>query len=164
MPVAAPEISADLMNPNLEPVTRPLERYLKIWECFCLHSFSHPDIFWLLFFKHADTNWDFSYYFHAYYDIFPESWSEDAANYKNMLSSANFSEREFLSLTDSLNKENIFLPESDIHNLATMNIMLYRGMLETLREDSEYLSIEEATATTVSFIRRALTSYNIDLD
>ena len=21
----------------LEPVTRPLERYLKIWECFCLH-------------------------------------------------------------------------------------------------------------------------------
>lgn len=40
----------------LEPVTRPLERYLKIWECFCLHSFSHPDIFWLLFFKHADTN------------------------------------------------------------------------------------------------------------
>lgn len=30
----------------LEPVTRPLERYLKIWECFCLHSFSHPDIFW----------------------------------------------------------------------------------------------------------------------
>lgn len=45
-----------------------------------------------------------------------------------------------------------------------MNIMLYRGMLETLREDSEYLSIEEATATTVSFIRRALTSYNIDLD
>mgnify|MGYP002233559202 len=34
----------------LEPVTRPLERYLKIWECFCLHSFSHPDIFWLLFF------------------------------------------------------------------------------------------------------------------
>ena len=67
----------------LEPVTRPLERYLKIWECFCLHSFSHPDIFWLLFFKHADTNWDFSYYFHAYYDIFPESWSEDAANYKN---------------------------------------------------------------------------------
>ena len=52
-------------------------------------------------------------------------------------------ECEFLSLTDSLNKENIFLPESDIHNLATMNIMLYRGMLETLREDSEYLSIEE---------------------
>ena len=42
--------------------------------------------------------------------------------------------------------------------------MLYRGMLETLREDSEYLTIEEATATTVSFIRRALTSYNIDLD
>lgn len=83
---------------------------------------------------------------------------------QNMLSSANFSEREFLSLTDSLNKENIFLPESDIHNLATMNIMLYRGMLETLREDSEYLTIEEATATTVSFIRRALTSYNIDLD
>ena len=147
----------------LEPVTRPLERYLKIWECFCLHSFSHPDIFWLLFFKHADTNWDFSYYFHAYYDIFPESWSEDAANYKNMLSSANFSEREFLSLTDSLNKENIFLPESDIHNLATMNIMLYRGMLETLREDSEYLTIEEATATTVSFIRRALTSYNTNI-
>lgn len=148
----------------LEQVTRPLERYLKIWECFCLHSFSHPDIFWLLFFKHADTNWDFSYYFHAYYDIFPESWNEDAANYKNMLSSANFSEREFFSLTDSLNKENIFLPEADIHNLATMNIMLYRGMLETLREDSEYLTIEEATATTVSFIRRALTSYNIDLD
>lgn len=65
---------------------------------------------------------------------------------KICISSANFSEREFLSLTDSLNKENIFLPESDIHNLATMNIMLYRGMLETLREDSEYLSIEEATA------------------
>ena len=30
--------------------------------------------------------------------------------------------------------------------------------------ESEYLTIEEATATTVSFIRRALTSYDIDLD
>ena len=81
-----------------------------------------------------------------------------------MLSSANFSEREFLSLTDSLNKENIFLPKSDILRLSTMNIKKKQNMLETLREDSEYLSIEEATATTVSFIRRALTSYNIDLD
>ena len=81
-----------------------------------------------------------------------------------MLSSANFSEREFLSLTDSLNKEHISIPESDIHNLTTMNIMLYRGMLETLREDSDYLKIEDATATTVAFIRRALTSYGIDLD
>ena len=81
-----------------------------------------------------------------------------------MLSSANFSEREFLSLTDSLKKENISLPESDIHNLTTMNIMLYRGMLETLREDSDYMKIEDATATTISFIRRALASYGIDLD
>ena len=81
-----------------------------------------------------------------------------------MLSSSNFSEREFLSLTDSLSKEQITLPKSDIYNLATMNIMLYRGMLETLREDSEYLKVEEATATTLSFIRRALASYGIHLD
>ena len=81
-----------------------------------------------------------------------------------MLSSANFTEREFLSLTDSLSKEHIFIPESDIHDLTTMNIMLYRGMLETLREDPEYLNVEDATRTTVSFIHRALTSYGIHLD
>ena len=148
----------------LKQAARPIEKYLKVWEFFCLHSFSHPDIFWLLFFKHVDTDWDFSYYFHAYYDIFPESWSEETANYKNMLSSANFTEREFLSLTDSLSKEHIFIPESDIHDLTTMNIMLYRGMLETLREDPEYLNVEDATRTTVSFIHRALTSYGIHLD
>ena len=34
----------------LKQATRPIEKYLKVWECFCLHSFSHPDIFWLLFF------------------------------------------------------------------------------------------------------------------
>ena len=67
-----------------------------------------------------------------------KEWRQKHSQIFRYLSSANFSEREFLSLTDSLNKENIFLPESDIHNLATMNIMLYRGMLETLREDSEY--------------------------
>lgn len=29
----------------LEPVTRPLERYLKIWECFCLPHPSHIQTF-----------------------------------------------------------------------------------------------------------------------
>ena len=65
----------------------PLEKYLKIWECFCIYSFRNPDEFWLLFFKHLEEGEKISQYFKEYYLIFPENWTDEVREYEEILTS-----------------------------------------------------------------------------
>ena len=66
----------------LEPVTRPLERYLKIWECFCLTP-SHIQTFSGCYSLSMQIRTGiFPTIFTLIMIFFLKSWSEDAANYK----------------------------------------------------------------------------------
>lgn len=154
------EYARDLQH-YLQQTDRPLYKYVKVWECFCYHSFTHPDIFWLLFFKQMHTDYPLSHYFQTYYDIFPEDWNEELQGYKTMLTSDNLYEREYIALTKSLRKEGTLLPEETLHAINEMNILIYRGMLETLRTNPGFISAEEATARTVTYLQKTLTAYGI---
>ena len=154
------EYAKDLQN-YLSQTTRPLHKYIKVWECFCRHSFTHPNIFWLLFFKQVGKKVDFNHYFQTYYEIFPENWSDELLDYKTMLTSDNLYEREYIALTKSLQKENIQIPDKTLQSINEMNILIYRGMLETLRENPGLMTVDDAVDRTVTYLRKTLTAYGI---
>lgn len=154
------EYAKDLPH-YLKQASSPLEQHLKVWECFCIHSFTHPDIFWLLFFKQKDKNWDFSHYFEAYYDIFPDNWNDELNSYRPMFASEDLYTREFISLSKALSEESLHLPETDIRSASIMNNLIYRGMLETLREDSDFFAVPEAVEQTLTCLKKTLIAYGI---
>ena len=139
----------------------PLEKYLKIWECFCIYSFRNPDEFWLLFFKHLEDGEKISQYFKEYYLIFPENWTDEVREYEEILTSGDLYEREYLSLVKSLGSMADRLSEEEIYKINEMNILIYRGMLAFMRENSGRFTPEEATEKTVEYMRHTLRSYEM---
>ena len=139
----------------------PLEKYLKIWECFCIYSFRNPDEFWLLFFKHLEDGEKISQYFKEYYLIFPENWTDEVREYEEILTSGDLYEREYLSLVKSLGSMADRLSEEEIYKINEMNILIYRGMLAFMRENPGRFTPEEATEKTVEYMRHTLRSYEM---
>lgn len=154
------EYAKDLRN-YLSSAQYALEKYFKVWECFCFHSYTHPDIFWLLFFKNRNKQSDFSSFFREYYEIFPETWDAEVAEYSSMLTSDDLFQREYIALTKSLLKADIHVPEQTIFSINTMNLLIYRGMLETLREDPQFMPVDKAVDTTISYLKKTLNAYGI---
>jgi AcrR family transcriptional regulator len=145
----------------LSQASRPLDKYFKIWECFCKHSFHRPEEFWLLFFKSMPDVPDLTYYFKEYYVIFPENWSDDVLEYQSMLTTDSLFEREYISLTKSLTKEGLTISEEMVHKITEMNILIYRGMLSFMRENPGRFTPEQATEKTMEYLRHTLYSYGI---
>lgn len=140
----------------------PLTTYFKIWECFCYHSFKHPDEFWLLFLKNIPESSGITHYFEEYYAIYPKNWSAEINEYENMLASDNLLERDHILLTNTLAKQEITIPISHIRQINEMNILIYRGMLSQIRENPGKLTPDEATKRAIKYMKRTLMAYGID--
>ncbi len=154
------EYAKDLHN-YLSSAQTALEKYFKVWECFCFHSYTHPDIFWLLFFKNQSRHSDLTFFFKEYYEIFPETWDEEVADYSSMLTSDDLFQREYIALTKSLLKAELSVPEDTILSINTMNLLIYRGMLETLRENPQFMPVDKAVSVTVSYLKKTLIAHDI---
>ncbi|MDL2248578.1 TetR/AcrR family transcriptional regulator [Tyzzerella sp. OttesenSCG-928-J15] len=150
----------DLPN-YLKQAETPLYKYLKTWECFCYHSFNHPEEFWLLFFKKKSESGDFTKYFERYYEIFPESLSEEVEEYKAMLIADSIYERDYILLDKSLNLENNRVSSEIMYKINEMNILIYRGMLSSFRDAADEITPEEATSKTIEYMSQTLKSYGI---
>lgn len=137
------------------------ENYLKLWECFCIFSFRHPEEFWLLFFKHLEDGEKITEYFKEYYRIFPENWTDQVHEYEEILTSGDLYQREYLSLVKSLGSLAGKISDEDIHRINEMNILIYRGMLAFIRENPGRFTPEQATEKTVDYMRHTLRSYNL---
>lgn len=145
----------------LKQTDRPLYKYFRIWECFCLHSFLHPDEFWLLFFKNSASSEDFTHYFKEYYAIFPENWSEETKEYEAMLTSGSLYDREYILMTKSLKQEGLIVSEEIVHKINDMNILIYRGMLSMVRENPGKIPPQDAADKTIEYMQRTLKAYGI---
>lgn len=145
----------------LEKADRPVEKYLKVWECFCVHSFYHPDVFRFLFFQYPEKTDHFSHYFEEFYQIFPKNWSDEIQEYKKMLTSDNLYDREYIALTKSLDKEKISISQEEISQINSMNILLYRGMLDTMSDCHPVLTPEQAAKETIRYMSRTLSAFHV---
>lgn len=131
------------------------ERYFKIWECFCQHSFRKPKIYYSLFFDRFSNalNDDIK----EYYSIFPEELGDQSQDILPMLLGQTIYARN-RAILESCIPENLVESEA-LEEINEMNLLIYHGMLARVLDEQIRYSIDEAIQRTLSYMRKAIKSY-----
>lgn len=134
-----------------------LERYYKIWECFCKYSFSNSKIYNNIFFgKHSNS---VSQIIEKYYSIFPEELSGYSEDILPMLLGSNLYERNLVLLT-KIQLEG-YLNKSDLNSANEMTVLLYHGMLIKVLNSQNQLELDYILQKTIRYIKQILDSFII---
>lgn len=142
----------------IKEANNPLDRYLKIWECFCIHSFNHPKIYYTIFFaKYSDSINDAV---KDYYSIFPEELGDENEDMLPMLLERSIFARDLAAL-EECSKVGI-LKWEDLKAINEMIILLYQGMLMRVLTKEGALSLEEVLEKTLKYIRKIIEAYKVD--
>lgn len=131
------------------------ERFLMIWEKFCIHSFESPEIYRVVFF----SNQSIADIFFDYYRIYQSEFGVHKKPTLAMLSEQNIYARNKAILTPLV--EDGFLNSSDLDEVNDCIISLYRGILALIidRKNSEKVDIQKEMKKTLKYIKRILESY-----
>lgn len=154
------EYAADIPH-YMKKSQNMLEQYFLLWECFCKHSFRHPEIYQVLFFSPTGAA-NLPEAFRMYYEIFPQEKSESAEEYKEMLMEGDFYKRDYLSLERILKERECDILEEDAKAIIEMNILIYRGMLAKMKDCVWPVTPKEAVSRTLAYMKRTLSSYGIE--
>lgn len=133
-----------------------LERYFKIWECYCHHSFSNPKQYHKIFFEKFSNGFDES--LKEYYSIFPrELTTKERKELHPMLLKHNINERNIITLRSCA--EDGFFNESDLYQISDISILIYQGMLDRIINGLSDAALDESVKTTISNMKAALHSF-----
>ena len=130
------------------------EWYLGEWRCFCEQAFRHPRIYNFLFFSPlGETN--MTEIFRRYYEIFPQEKVEE------FMANGDFYKRNQMLLTKVLQEKEYNLTDKEISELNEMSILIFRGMLETMRIDKNKPTLAQAVHRTVQYLENTLRVYHL---
>lgn len=133
----------------------PIDKYLRIWECFCKHSFRKPRIYYTIFFDKFSNSLNDD--IKEYYSIFPEELGKQSKDILSMLLGQNVYDRNRSILESCIPKD--LINEEDLEEVNEMNLLIYSGMLSrVLNEQTDY-TIDEAVARTLLYLKRSINSY-----
>lgn len=133
-----------------------LDKFLKIWECFCYHSFNKPKIYYTVFFdKYRDSISDV---IKKYYSIFPEELGDQSPDMLPMFMEKNIYIRDMTVLQNCANEG--FFDKKYLEEINEMILLIYQGMLLRVLNNRIDYSIEEAVAKTVKYISQTIKSYS----
>lgn len=135
-----------------------LEKYLRVWYCFCSHYFKNPKIYNIIFSK---SNVTFLSYIKEYYKIFPEELADLSSDVKQMFFEDNWLLRDKI-LVEKLVKEN-FIEEKYVDDLISMLNYLCEGIISRLINEKDDLSTEQITKDFIRYIEIIFISFNPDL-
>lgn len=138
--------------------TNSYEKNIKIWECFCTHTFSRPNIFSSIFIHSKNKN--LSYYVKDYYEIYPEILENMPEDIRMMLTYNDLYDRN-LVLLDECYKEGYFKKE-DLYSITELSYFIYTGMLLEILTNPEKYTVESATKKAMEYLNKVYTSYRID--
>lgn len=133
------------------------EWYLGEWRCFCEQAFRHPRIYNFLFFSPlGETN--MTEIFRRYYEIFPQ---EKVEEIEEFMANGDFYKRNQMLLTKVLQEKEYNLTDKEISELNEMSILIFRGMLETMRIDKNKPTLAQAVHRTVRYLENTLRVYHL---
>ncbi len=133
----------------------PLDRYLKIWECFCVHSYNNPRIYYTLFFdKYSDGINDAV---KDYYSIFPEELGDENQDMLPMLLEKSIFARDLAALEDCARAG--ILKKGDLMEVNEMIILLYQSMLMRVLINEDSYTLEEVLEKTLKYIKKTIEAY-----
>lgn len=139
----------------IESTKNSMEKYLKIWQCFCTFSFKNPQVYNNIFFgKHSDSVPEIV---QEYYSIFPEELGEQLDDVLPMLLKSDLYARNLVLL--SRISTDGFIDEKDLDDANEMTILLYHGMLIKLLNSEKQFEVEEITEKTMCYIKQILNSF-----
>lgn len=131
------------------------ERYFRIWECFCQHSFRKPKIYYSLFFDRFSNSLNDD--IKEYYSIFPEELGDQSEDILPMLLGQNIYDRNRSILKSCIPQD--LIRNEDLEEINEMNLLIYHGMLSRVLGEQITFSIEEAVKRTLLYMKKAIESY-----
>ncbi|MCQ1529305.1 TetR/AcrR family transcriptional regulator [Lutispora saccharofermentans] len=137
----------------------PVERYFKVWECFCHHAYNMPKIFNGIFFgKHSLK---LNNAIKDYYSIFPEELEDMEEDIKPMLLGQNIYERNLTLLQPCIKKG--YVKAENAEDINEMIILLHQGMLTRLVMGQAAYSPEEAKQRTLFYMKQVFASFGVEV-
>ena len=149
----------DIKN-YVKGASSPVDRYLKVWECYCNHAFSKPKIYNAIFFEKYSTS--LNHDIKEYYSIFPEELGDQEDDIKPMLLGQNIYERNLTLLQPCIKKG--LVKEEHADSVNEMIILVYQGLLTRVVKGQVNYSPEEATQKTLYYFSQILLSFGINTD
>lgn len=132
-----------------DPQLSAQERYLRVWEIFCQHSFQHPQIFHAIFI--ADLGSQPEELLRHYYSVYPAELIAIPEELQQMLGTHNITKRGHFSL-ELLAKEG-HLPQEKIDAINELTLLIWQGMFTAFLNNRSSYTPDEATRHTVRYIR-----------
>jgi AcrR family transcriptional regulator len=151
---------ADDLRNYVNNIKNPVERYLKIWECYCTHAFNRPKIYNAIFFEKYSTS--LNHDIKEYYSIFPEEVGDQEDDLRLMLFGQNIYERNLAVLEPCIKKG--IIKEADVNNIIEMIILVFQGLLTRFIKGQVDYSAEEAVQKTVFYIKQIFISFGIEVE
>lgn len=99
--------------------------------------------------------------FRRYYEIFPQEKVEEIEEYEEFMANGDFYKRNQMILTKVLQEKEYNLTDKEISELNEMSILIFRGMLETMRIDKNKPTLAQAVHRTVRYLENTLRVYHL---
>lgn len=136
----------------LKGTNNAIDRFLKIWECFCFYSFKDPEIYHSIFFSSLDK--DLEDYIIEYYRLFPEELGTTSNSTSAMLLKYNIYERGMTLVKECVNEG--LIKKDDAEALNEMSTLIYEGIL--LKVLKGKINPDKALDKTMSYIKHVADS------
>ncbi len=140
------------MPSYIDQSSDPLERFLLMWEIFCLHSFRKPQIYYAIF--SVDIGDRPENLVSSYYKLFPEELGNPPEDLIPMLLESTLSKRNSLAIQPSVDK-GYFSPE-EAKYIDEVTRLVYHGMISLMVNNRVDYSAEEAVEKTINHIRQVI--------
>lgn len=116
-----------------------VERYICVFQIFCKHTFSRPEVYYNMFYgKHGKNLGEI---LRDYYALFPDELGDYDEAVDNMLHCGDIFERE-RHITDPIWKEG-FAEQADTHRLAEVAVYAHEFLLRELAEHKEGITADK---------------------
>ena len=135
------------LNTYLLGSDNAMDRFLKVWECFCDYSYDKPEIYSAIFFPNLDK--DIKYYMEEYYSIFPDELIDINNNISIMLSKSDITQRGMITILDCIDEG--FIRKEDANALNNMTLLIYESMLSKVKKGK--ISYEDGRNETMDYIK-----------
>jgi AcrR family transcriptional regulator len=146
----------DALLKYMAPGKNPLERYLLLWECFCIYSFKEPQIYHAIF--SSNLGGQPEELLNRYYDYFPSDLGDPPEELIPMLLESNLTKRGIIAIKKCV--EGGYIKEENVEEIIEMSTLIWLGTLTLILNNRRSYTVEEATEITMKYIKKIIFNSN----
>lgn len=141
------------LNSYLVNTENAMDRFLKVWECFCNYAYLKPEIYNAIFFPKLSKN--IEEYISEFYTLFPDNLGIHHDTISTMLLKGNIRDRGMTTVMDCVNEG--FIEPHNADKLNDMTLLIFEGMLKKVLKGA--IDFEDAKNKTMDYIKVIVKSF-----